>query len=436
MDAHVFADYSSAHRPHLISKLLSGLSAEEQQHLLYHWPFWARPNQLPPTGDWTHWLVLAGRGFGKTRTGAEWVRHLAESGAAKRIALLAPTAADAREVMIEGESGLLAVSNPLFRPVYEPSKRRLRWPNGAIATAYSADEPERLRGPQHDAAWCDELCAWRFADQAFDMLMFGLRLGTCPRSIITTTPKPTALLKRLLADPRVHLTKGSTYDNLANLAPTFKNTVLQQYEGTRLGRQELLADVLEDMPGALWQRALINSARRPAGSVPQFDRIVVAIDPPASASGDECGMIVAARKADRFFVLDDISAGGLSPQAWATQAVRAYHSYQADRMIAEANQGGDMVRAVLEQVDAGLPIKLVHASRGKVARAEPIAALYEQGRVSHLGQFERLEDQMCAFSASFDRHAMGYSPDRVDALVWALTDLLAKRPLGPQLRNI
>jgi phage terminase large subunit-like protein len=401
---------------------LGALDEEASEALLADWQFWARPNQLPPPGDWRIWLLLAGRGFGKTRSGAEWVRRQVEQGKACRIALVAPTAASARDVMIEGESGLLAISPEDKRPSYEPSKRRLTWKNGAIATAFSAEEPDRLRGPQHDAAWCDELAAWHYAE-AWDMLMLGLRLGRDPRCVVTTTPKPVPLIRRLLADKRVALTRGSTYENARNLAPAFLDQIVRRYEGTRLGRQELEAELLEDVPGALWTRAVIERCRVPAA--PTLRRIVVAIDPATSTGegADETGIVVAGLGLDgQGYVLDDLS-GRYAPHEWARRAIAAYHARQADRVVAEVNNGGDMVEATLRMVDPAVSYRAVHASRGKAVRAEPVAALYEQGRVRHVGAFPALEDQMCAMTPDLDRGAAA-SPDRCDALVWALTDLM------------
>jgi predicted phage terminase large subunit-like protein len=411
----------------LRNELIAALSPAEARALLYDWPFWARPNQLPPGGDWRVWLLLAGRGFGKTRTGAEMVRARAIARTARRLALVAPTAGDARDVMVEGESGILAISPPWERPRYEPSKRRLTWPNGAIATLFSADEPERLRGPQHDAAWCDELASWRYPE-AWDMLMFGLRLGSDPRVVVTTTPRPTKLLRELIADPAAVVTRGTTYENRANLAAAFFGQIIRKYHGTRLGRQELEAELLEDVPGALWNRGIIESARARAG--PALVRVVVAIDPAASSKegADETGIIVAGKDEDgRGWVLADAS-GRYQPTEWARTAISAYRTHGADRIVAEVNNGGDMVEATLRIIEPNAPFAAVRATRGKVTRAEPVAALYEQGRVRHLGVFPQLEDQMCAFTA--EAHAnpktrsAGYSPDRVDALVWALTDLL------------
>jgi predicted phage terminase large subunit-like protein len=397
------------------------LELENAQRLLDDWRVWARPSQLPPEGDWRIWLLLAGRGFGKTRSGAEWVRAQVESGAALRIALVAPTARDARLVMVEGESGLLAIAPDTMRPVFEPSKRQLTWPNGAIATLFSADEPDRLRGPQFDAAWCDELAAWRYP-QAWDMLMMALRLGTNPRVVVTTTPKPVKLVRALLASPDCAVTRGGTRDNAGNLAPGFLAAILKQYEGTRLGRQELDAELLEDMPGALWSRDAIERAR--IDEAPVLRRVVVAIDPAASAGedADETGIVVAALGQDSHgYVLEDLS-GRYSPHDWASHALEAYRAHRADRIVAEVNNGGAMVEATLRVLDAGVSYKPVHASRGKLARAEPVAALYEQGRIHHVGAFPALEDQMCAFTGGPLAHLA--SPDRVDALVWALSELM------------
>jgi len=412
-----------------MNKHITSLAPAEARALLFDWAFWARPNQLPPDGEWRVWLVLAGRGFGKTRTGAEMIRARVTARTAHRLAIVAPTAGDARDVMVEGESGILAISPPWERPRYEPSKRRLTWPNGAIATLFSADEPERLRGPQHDATWCDELASWRHPE-AWDMLMFGLRLGTDPRVVVTTTPRATTLLRGLIADPTVVVTRGTTYENRANLAPAFFGQVIRKYRGTRLGRQELEAELLEDVPGALWNRGILEGSR--ARAAPPLIRVVVAIDPAASSTerADETGIIVAGKdEGGRGWVLADAS-GRYQPTEWARTAVSVYRAHKADRIVAEINNGGDMVEATLRIIEPNAPFTAVRASRGKVTRAEPIAALYEQGRVHHLGVFPELEDQMCAFTA--DAHdnlatrSVGYSPDRVDALVWALTDLLVE----------
>jgi phage terminase large subunit-like protein len=417
----------------LRNDLIAELSPAEVEALLYNWPFWARPNQLPPDGDWRVWLLLAGRGFGKTRTGAELIRARVMARTARRLALVAPTAGDARDVMVEGESGILAVSPAWERPRYEPSKHRVTWPNGAIATLFSADEPERLRGPQHDAAWCDELASWRYPG-AWDMLMLGLRVGGDPRVIITTTPRPTKLIRELIDDPTVVVTRGTTHENRANLAPAFLGRIVRKYQGTRLGRQELEAELLEDVPGALWNRGMIEATR--AAKAPALIRVVVAIDPAMTSSegADETGILVAGKDEDgRGWVLADAS-GRYQPAEWAKIAISAYRAHGADRIVAEVNNGGDMVEATLRMVDPNASFSAVRASRGKITRAEPIAALYEQGRVRHLGVFAQLEDQMCGFTS--DAHAtaasrsLSHSPDRVDALVWALTDLLVEPMAG------
>lgn len=406
-------------------RTLNKLSNRGAAALLYDWSFWARPTQLPPAGGWRVWLILAGRGFGKTRTGAEWVRALAEGGRARRIALVAETAADARDVMIEGESGILACSPRWARPRYEPSRRRLTWPSGAVATSFSADDPDQLRGPQFDAAWADEIAKWRY-EAAWDNLMLGLRLGADPRCVATTTPRPRAWLARLMADSGTVVTRGGTRENAANLAPAFLGQILGRYAGTRLGRQEIDGELLAEIPGALWTRALIEAAR--GGPPPPGDlaRIVVAIDPAVTSGSDsdETGIVVAgADAAGRLHVLEDLS-GRLSPDLWARRAVDAYRRHRADAVVCEVNQGGDLVAATLRTVDPSLPVRAVRATRGKRLRAEPVAALYEQGKVRHAAALPALEDQMAGYTGA----AGEASPDRLDALVWALTDLAFDRP--------
>ncbi len=415
------------------SAFLNSLTDLEAAILLFDWHFWARTSQLPPPGNWRVWLLLAGRGFGKTRAGAEWIRARARAESA-RIALVGPTAADVRDTMIEGESGLLAISPPWERPAWESSKRRLTWPNGAVATAYSADEPDRLRGPQHDAAWCDELCAWRYPE-AWDMLLLGLRLGSEPRCVVTTTPRPGPVIKDLLTRDDCAVSRGSSYDNAANLAPAFFKQIVNRYEGTRIGRQEIHAELLEDVPGALWQRSVIEASH--TAIVPELDRVVVAVDPPASSGpqANECGIVAAGLASDgTVYVLADRSMRA-SPHEWACEAVAAYHSFAADRLVAEVNQGGDMVEALIRQVDTDVSYKGVRAMRGKVLRAEPVAALYEQGRVRHAGRLDELEDQMCAFSAGA-KPGGAASPDRLDALVWAVSELLPNRGNDPSVRSL
>lgn len=396
------------------------MSPTEKAALHYDWTFWARSNQLAPDGEWRVWLLLAGRGFGKTRCGAEWIRAEVESGKRGRLALVAETAADARDVMVEGESGILAVSPPWNRPKYEPSKRRLTWSNGAVATTYSADDPEQLRGPQHDGAWCDEVAKWRYGQQAWDNLMLGLRLGGDPRAVVTTTPRPVELVRTLLAMPQTVVTRGTTYDNRINLAESFFTDILRRYEGTRLARQELYAELIEDNPDGLWRREQIERLR--VLKAPNLQRIVVAVDPPASsgANSAEAGIVAAGIGEDGHgYVLADASVRA-TPDGWARAAVTLYHTLKADRIVAEANNGGEMVEMTLRMVDRSVSYRAVHASRGKLTRAEPISALYEQGRVHHVGTFSELEDQMCQWMPG-ER-----SPDRMDALVWALTELMIR----------
>jgi predicted phage terminase large subunit-like protein len=392
------------------------------------WRAKARPSQLPPPGDWNGWIVCAGRGFGKNFTGAGWINECVETGTAGRIALVAATAADARDVMVEGESGILRLAPPWNVPQYEPSKRRLTWKNGATATLFSAEESDRLRGPQFDLAWADELAAWLDPQSTWDMLMFGLRLGRHPRWLATTTPRPVKLLKALLSreGQDVVVTRGSTFENEANLAPTFIQALRDRYEGTRLGRQEINAEMLSDTPGALWHLEWLDRDR--VVKAPELRRIVVAIDPAASnkEGSDETGIVVAGVGGDKHaYILEDLS-GRYAPHEWATKAIDAYRRHKADRIIAEVNNGGAMVEATIRAIDPLVSFRAVHASRGKVVRAEPIAALYEQRKVHHVGNFATLEDQLCAFASDFDRGRAGYSPDRVDALVWALTELIAR----------
>jgi phage terminase large subunit-like protein len=396
---------------------LAKLSSKELQDLQYLWRFWARPNQLHPTHrEWTYWLVQAGRGFGKTRTGAEWVRQRVRR--SPFVSLIAATAADARDVMIEGESGILRCCPKDERPEYEPSNRRLVWPNGARSSIFSADEPDRLRGPQHSDIWADELAAWRYPE-AWDQALFGLRLGADPRACITTTPRPTKLVKSIIADPATVVTRGTTRENAHHLAPAFLRQIVGKYVGTRLGRQELDGEVLDDNPGALWQRLQIDALR--AAVCPQLQRVVIAIDPSGGddpEKNDEVGMIAAGvDERGHGYVFNDLS-GLMLPAEWARTAVTAFHANQADRVVAEVNYGGAMVEATIRSVDDSVPYKAVSASRGKMIRAEPVSALYEQGRVHHVGFFAKLEDEMCEYDGK------GKSPNRLDALVWALTELM------------
>jgi phage terminase large subunit-like protein len=378
------------------------------------------------------------RGAGKTRSGAEWIRENVRQGV-KRIGLIAPTAADSRDVMVEGSSGILETcweydedinGKPLGKPLYEPSKRRLTWANGAMATTFSAEEPERLRGPQHELLWCDELAAWQYAQDCWDMAMFGLRIGAHPRAMVTTTPKPIPVVRELMRSPNCIVTRATTYANLPNLAPSFVNALMQRYEGTRIGRQELMGEVVEEAEGALWNRDMIEAAHDGKTATPR--RTVVAIDPAITENptSNLTGIVVAYRGVDnRGYVLADLS-GRYSPDGWARAAIKAFDDFKADRIVAEANQGGDMVRHTLKTVRDNMPIRLVHASVSKQARAEPVSALYEQKKITHCKAFAELEDQLC----TWEPLSGDPSPDRLDALVWALTELFLRG--GEPLRMV
>jgi len=419
--------------------LLGGMSQRQLRALRHHWQLWAHPGQLPPGTDWHCWLILAGRGFGKTRAGAEWVRAVAQADPQARIALVGATLGEARSVMVEGESGLLAIAPHGMRPRFEPSRRLLTWPNGAQAMLYSAGEPDSLRGPQQSHAWCDEIAKWDNAggkaEAAWDNLQLGLRLGRQPQVVATTTPRAVPLVQRLLDSGEAQVTRGSTYANTANLAVGFLRAVRRQYGKSLLGRQELDGELLTDIEGALWTRARLETCREPAASSPAV-RTVVAIDPPASAGGDECGIVVCALGEDGVVrVLADASVARASPEQWARAAANAAAAWQADRVVAEANQGGAMVASVLRAAEVSLPLRLVHASKGKTVRAEPVAALYEAGRIRHAGTFPVLEDQLCGLIAGGTYQGPGRSPDRADALVWAVTDLALKPKVQPRVRQ-
>lgn len=437
--------------PQSLETFLEQLSIKELEFLSYDWQLWARDNQLPPAyglkdDEWTTWLILGGRGAGKTRAGAEWVRAHAlglkplAPHKSHRIALIGETLSAVRSVMIEGISGLLAVHPSHERPVFEPSKRQLTWPNGAIAQLFSAEDPESLRGPQFDLAWCDELAKWKHAEACWDMLQFALRLGSSPKQAITTTPRPVPLVQKLLQDRRVLVSRAKTHENAGNLAPTFLNAIVDKYKNTRLGRQELDGEILYDRPDALWQRNTIEAYR--TLNVPQLDRVVIAVDPPVTSGvrADACGIIVAGvclgdnYNKSQAFVLADCTVQHAKPLEWARAVTTAFYKYEADRIVVEVNQGGDLVESVMHQIDQDLPITQVRATRGKRLRAEPVAALYEQGRIYHGGQFKELEDQMCDFG--LDGLSGGRSPDRVDALVWALTDLLLSGKTVPLVRKL
>jgi phage terminase large subunit-like protein len=408
--------------------VFNALTPEQRAELQYIWPAWARPEQLPPltTRDgkpWLYWLLLAGRGFGKSRTGAEWARQKAKDIPGSHGALIGPTAADTRDVMVKA---LIACSPAHEGLVYEPSKRRLAWSNGSSATLYSAEEPDRLRGPQHHWAWADELAAWQYADEVWDMLMMTLRLGERPQVVASTTPRPIAIVRRLLKDPGTIDTRGSTFDNAANLSSVFIQAVKDRYDGTRLGRQELYAEVLEDVDGALWTHEMIERSRVKAA--PPLRRIVVGVDPSGSAKkeADETGIVIAGvgdcnclgDVEQHGFVLQDKS-GRYSPADMGKTAIDAYRTWEADRIVAEDNFGGQIIDDLIHLIDPNVPYRAVHASKGKIVRAEPIAALYERGRVHHVGMHAKMEDEICTYTPQEPK-----SPGRMDALVWALTDLM------------
>jgi phage terminase large subunit-like protein len=414
-----------------VAAVLKQLGPEKTEELQHSWEFWARPEQLEPKGNWNVWVALAGRGWGKTRAGAEWVRHRIKKGD-KIVHCVAPTKGDVRRVMVEGDSGLINVcwkgdksyrGSPLGLPVWSPTNNTLTWGNGAKAVFFSAEDPERLRGPQAYSAWTDELCAWRNAQETWDMLQFGLRLGRRPQVFVTTTPKTTKLIRNILDDDKTTVSTGSTYDNAANLADTFLDAVRKTYEGTRLGRQELYAEILDEASGALWNRTLLASCEVDKDDVPTLNRIVVSIDPAvtANAESDMTGIVVAGVDVNGIaYVLEDHTG----------RYTELYREHMADRIVAERNQGGDMVRHTLHTEDETVPVKLVHASRGKMARAEPVSALYEQDKVRHVRGLNDLEDQM----VQWEPLGSTGSPDRLDALVWAITDLSLNGYAKPTLK--
>lgn len=408
------------------ARLLADLSDKQCQEVVHDWSIWARPDQTPPPGDWVYWLILAGRGAGKTRTGAEAVRLWAKSFAI--VNLIGATHDDVRDIMVLGESGLLTICPRDERPHYARAAARLTWPNGAISQLFSAEEPDRLRGKQHMKLWCDELAAWRNAD-AFDQALLGLRLGDKPQAVITTTPRPTKIIKHLVEDKDAIVTRGSTFDNHHHLAQAFIQRITARYAGRAIGRQELFAEIVEEAPGALWTRALIERQRLAARAAVDYAEIVVGVDPPArsGAQADECGIIVVGKtEQGAIHVLADLTSQGDTPGQWASRVVAGYRRYKANRVVAEINNGGDMVVDVLRQSEPNLPVRKVTATRGKFLRAEPVAAAYERGIVFHLGAFGKLEDQLCALTPDFDARASGFSPDRADALVWAIADLIGQ----------
>ncbi len=430
-----------------IPELFASFSACEIEAILSFFDTRARKTQTPPRvatdgAPWRAWLFVGGRGAGKTRAGAEWVRGVAggfidfADKPAGRIALIGETWADARDVMVEGVSGVLAAHGKWDRPQWEASRRRLTWRNGAIAQVFSAEDPESLRGPQFDAAWCDEIAKWRHAQEVWDMLQFGLRLGDFPRAMVTTTPRPLALLKKLMADPANAVTRASTRANADNLAPGFLRAIEERYGGTRLGRQEIDGAIVEERADALWSRDMIERAR--VDAAPPLATIVVAVDPPAASHkrADKCGIVAAGVDGDgAVYVLRDATLAAARPAEWAARAVALYHELEADALVAEVNQGGDMVAAVIAQADSAVPVVKARASRGKYLRASPVALLYEQNRVRHVGAFPELEDEMCSFGP--DGLTGGASPDRLDALVWAVAHLaLDGRRATPRVRRL
>lgn len=441
-----------------LEAFLETLPAPLLRALAQDWLHTARDDQLPPPScceagapclgapaPWTTWLVLGGRGAGKTRTGAEWVRALAEgdpalaTAPAGRIALVGETLADVRDVMVEGPSGILSLPRRPgeARASWSPSRRRLDWENGAVALAFSSEDPESLRGPQFGAAWADELAKWRHAEATWDMLQFGLRLGAHPHQVVTTTPRPIPLLRRLLADPAVRVSRAATARNAGNLAPAFLQAVVGRYAGTRLGRQELDGELLEDRPDALWTRDAIEAARCPPPAPGALARIVVAVDPPATSGprSDACGILVAGLDGEgRAVVIADATVERATPETWARAAVAAYHRHAADALVVETNQGGEMAAAVLAQADPAVPVLRVTATRGKYLRAEPVAMLYAQGKVRHAGAFPALEDELCDYGPG--GLSSGRSPDRLDALVWALTRLMLMPGGEPRIRRL
>jgi phage terminase large subunit-like protein len=439
----------ASRRTKALTPFLQSLTRPEMRRLIESWALVGLPYQFYPglaSGPWPWierpiWLLLGGRGAGKTRTGAEWIKGLAlgladfaEPGL-KRIALVGETFAAVRDVMVEGPAGVLAVHRRGERPAWTPSLRKLEWPTtGAVAHVFSAEDPESLRGPQFEAAWADELAKWRYVEETWTQIQFGLRLGAHPRELVTTTPRPIPLLKRMLADPRIAVSRARTADNAHNLAPAFLEAVVGRYAGTRLGRQELDGEIIDDRPDALWTRDVIEACR--VAAAPPLARIVVAVDPPASSSrrADSCGLVAAGITEEGIvYVLDDETRGGLNPQAWAARAIALYRRLEADALVIETNQGGEMASAVLREVDADVPVVAVHATRGKYVRAEPVAVLYAKGRVHHVGALPALEDELCDFG--LDGLSSGRSPDRLDALVWALTEL-ALKARTPRVRGI
>ncbi|MEP3049684.1 MAG: terminase family protein [Roseibium sp.] len=425
-----------------IEAVLASLSEDELRFLKFHWPTFAHDHQLPPLNDWSLWLLMGGRGAGKTRAGAEWVRARAlghqwgDKTSAGRIALVGETFADVREVMVEGVSGILSVHPKQDRPVWIPTRRRLEWSNGAVAQAFSSEDPEALRGPQFDIAWCDELAKWRYAEETFDMLQFGLRLGELPRQLVTTTPRPVPLIKRLMKQAGTTISHAPTKANALFLATSFLEAIVGRYAGTRLGRQELDGELIEDRPDALWSREGLEACRVEVAPE-ELSRVVIAIDPPVTArkTSDACGIVAAGLGSDgKAYILADRSRRQAKPMDWTEAAIGLWHGLKADCLIAEVNQGGDMVSEVIASADPSVPVKQVRATRGKFSRAEPVAMLYEQGKVHHVGPYPDLENEMADFGPGGLTNRR--SPDRLDALVWAVSELMLSSKANPRVRGL
>jgi phage terminase large subunit-like protein len=428
------ADHIAAMPPEQAEAVVEYLARTDAGAFLRLWRFWSHVYQDPPEGDWSIWLMMAGRGAGKTRAGAEWVNAEAASGRARRIGIIGETMQDARAVMVEGKSGILYPLRTEIRPDFKPALRRLTWKSGAVGELFSADDPDQLRGPEFDLVWADEFAKWRRPGHAFDMAQMGLRLGRHPRMLMTTTPRNIPELKMVLGEATTAVTRAVTADNARHLSPSFLKLVQARYGGSRLGRQELMGEILQDDETALWRRAWIDAAR--VSGVPALVRVVVAVDPPvtSSARSDACGIIVAGRDAaGEVYVLADRTVQGVSPATWAHRAAQAVKAYEAGAIVVEVNQGGDLVRDLMREACPLAPVRTTRASQSKRVRAEPVAVMYEQGRVHHVGSMPELEDEMCLFGSESQQG----SPDRVDALVWAVNDLAPPRPLVmPRVRVV
>lgn len=438
----VFTYQNFIRLPYNVRKdLINILTVPQLAALKYHWPFWARDKQIIPEelldskSKKFIWIIKSGRGFGKTRTGAETIRMLVDNYGYRRVSIVGADASEVRDIMIEGESGILSVYPFWNKPVYEPSKRRITFKSGAIATIFYGSEPDKSRGAQSDLIWCDEFIKWRYTEETLDNLLLGLRIGKKPICIITTTPRPIRILKELINDDRVIVTEGSTYENKDNLSDVFYSTIIKRYEGTRLGQQELYAELLDDNPNALWKRNLLDELRIVDFDINKFQRIVIGVDPMASAENENAmtGIVAAGQIKDKFYVLEDGSISG-HPSVWAKQVIGLYYKYKADCIVVEKNNGGDMCESVVKNINNDVNVKMVWASRGKYVRAEPIAALYEQKRVYHCGYFNALEDEMCEWTGEKGE----LSPNRMDALVWAITFMIDRQiaPDAPSARKL